>query len=61
LLWLGVPFGVVEPTGDLYRTTVARIRDELLVPGGGVRRYLGDTVWADTPAAWAMSRTFVRA
>lgn len=45
LLWLGVPFGIVEPTGALYKTTVARIRDELLVPGGGVRRYLGDTFY----------------
>jgi len=45
LLWLGVPFGAVEPGSDLYRTTVARIRDELYVPGGGVRRYLGDTFY----------------
>jgi GH15 family glucan-1,4-alpha-glucosidase len=45
LLWLGVPFAVVEPTSELYKTTVARIRDELLVPAGGVRRYLGDTFY----------------
>lgn len=45
LLWLAVPFAVVGPGDPVYRNTVTRIRDELLVPGGGVRRYLGDTFY----------------
>lgn len=45
LLWLGVPFGVVDVDSDLYRTTVQRVDDELHLPGGGVRRYLGDTFY----------------
>lgn len=45
LLWLAVPFGIVSPTSSIYRNTLTRIRDELLVPGGGVRRYLGDTFY----------------
>ena len=45
LLWLPVPFGVVAPNDRTFRTTVTRIRDELLVPEGGVRRYLGDTFY----------------
>ena len=45
LLWLGVPFGVVDVDSDLYRTTVQRVDDELRLPGGGVRRYLGDTFY----------------
>jgi isomaltose glucohydrolase len=45
LLWLAVPFGLTGPDDLLYRNTLTRIRDELLVPGGGVRRYLGDTFY----------------
>lgn len=45
LLWLAVPFGLVDVDDPTYRNTVARIRDELVVPGGGVRRYLGDTFY----------------
>ena len=45
LLWLAVPFGLVDVNDPTYRNTVSRIRDELLVPDGGVRRYLGDTFY----------------
>jgi isomaltose glucohydrolase len=45
LLWLGVPLGVVDVDSDLYRTTVQRIDEELRLPNGGVRRYLGDTFY----------------
>lgn len=45
LLWIGVPFGLVEVAGDLYRTTVTRVREELYQIGGGVRRYQGDTFY----------------
>ena len=45
LLWLGVPFGVL-PLGDpILEATVEGIRRELLRPGGGVYRYLGDTYY----------------
>jgi isomaltose glucohydrolase len=45
LLWLGVPFGVVAVDDDRYTTTVSRIREELYRPGGGVRRYQGDSFY----------------
>ncbi len=45
LLWLAVPFGLVGVEDPTYRSTLARIRDELVVPDGGVRRYLGDTFY----------------
>ena len=45
LLWLAVPFGLVDVNDLTYRNTVTRIRQELLVADGGVRRYLGDTFY----------------
>ena len=45
LLWIGVPFGLVDADDPTYRTTVQRIVDELRQPGGGVRRYQGDTFY----------------
>lgn len=45
LLWIGVPFGLVDVGSDLFRTTVTRIRQELHQPDGGVRRYQGDTFY----------------
>jgi GH15 family glucan-1,4-alpha-glucosidase len=44
-LWFGVPLGIAPVDSDLYRTTVRCVRDELYVPGGGVRRYQGDTFY----------------
>jgi GH15 family glucan-1,4-alpha-glucosidase len=38
LLWLAVPFGLVSIDDPRYRNTVTRIRQELLVRGGGLRR-----------------------
>jgi isomaltose glucohydrolase len=43
LLWLGVPFGVLEPGDALLRATVDAIREDLAGPGGGLYRYRGDT------------------
>jgi GH15 family glucan-1,4-alpha-glucosidase len=40
-----VPFGVVEITDPIFVNTVTRIEQELVVPGSGVRRYLGDTFY----------------
>jgi isomaltose glucohydrolase len=45
LLWLAIPFGIVDLTDTTYCNTLTRIRDELVIPGGGVRRYLGDTFY----------------
>jgi GH15 family glucan-1,4-alpha-glucosidase len=45
LLWLAVPFALVEVNHPTFRNTLTRIRQELVVPGGGVRRYLGDTFY----------------
>jgi isomaltose glucohydrolase len=44
LLALGVPFGLDGPDGTM-RATVEAVRAELVGPGGGVRRYLGDTYY----------------
>lgn len=44
LLWLSVPFGMLEPDEALMRTTVSRIERELLVDGG-VKRYAEDTYY----------------
>ncbi|HET9872272.1 MAG TPA: glycoside hydrolase family 15 protein [Propionibacteriaceae bacterium] len=45
LLWLAVPFGLVDVNDPVFRNTVTRIEQELVVPDGGVRRYLGDTFY----------------
>ena len=45
LLWIAVPFALIDADTDLYRTTVKRVRQELHQPGGGVRRYQGDTFY----------------
>ena len=45
LLWLATPFNLVEITDPTFVNTVTRIEQELVVPGGGVRRYLGDTFY----------------
>jgi isomaltose glucohydrolase len=43
LLWLGVPFGVLEPDDRRVAATVDAIRRDLTGPGGGLYRYRGDT------------------
>jgi GH15 family glucan-1,4-alpha-glucosidase len=45
MLWLGVPFGVLPIDDPILEATVDGIRSELLRPGGGVYRYLGDTYY----------------
>lgn len=45
LLWLAVPFALVDPAEPTFTNTVTRITQELIVPGGGLRRYLGDTFY----------------
>jgi GH15 family glucan-1,4-alpha-glucosidase len=45
LLWLGVPFGVLEPDHPTLRATVDAVRRDLTGPGGGLYRYRGDTYY----------------
>jgi GH15 family glucan-1,4-alpha-glucosidase len=43
LLWLGHPFGVLDPSDPLIAATVEGVRNELTGPTGGVYRFRGDT------------------
>ncbi|MBV9367546.1 MAG: hypothetical protein JOY89_25180 [Solirubrobacterales bacterium] len=52
LLWAFVPYALLPLDADVAVTTIARIRDELCVPGGGVRRYQGDTFFGG--AEWLL-------
>jgi len=52
LLWIAVPFNLLDIDSALFGNTLTRIRDELVVPGGGVRRYLGDTFFGG--AEWTL-------
>lgn len=45
LLWLALPLGVVATDDPLFVETARRVDDELEAPGGGIRRYLGDTFY----------------
>ncbi len=45
LLWVSLPFGVLDPGDPVMRATAARIESELVGPAGGVRRYLGDSYY----------------
>ena len=45
LLWLGVPFGVLEPGHPTVRATVEAVRRDLTGPGGGLYRYRGDSYY----------------
>lgn len=45
LLWLALPFGLVDVDDPMMTATARRIRAELCGPGGGVRRYRGDTFY----------------
>jgi GH15 family glucan-1,4-alpha-glucosidase len=64
LLWLALPFEVVPADDPQFLRTLERVATELRVPGGGVRRYLGDTFygggeWVLLTAwlAWALHAT----
>jgi len=45
LLWLALPLEVVATDDPLFVETARRVDDELQGPGGGIRRYLGDTFY----------------
>jgi GH15 family glucan-1,4-alpha-glucosidase len=45
LVWLGVPFGVVQLDDPRLERTIAAVRRDLHRPGGGVYRYPGDTYY----------------
>jgi len=45
LLWLAVPFGVLDVDDPRITATVEAVRRELAGPGGGLYRYLGDTYY----------------
>ncbi|MEO7070485.1 MAG: hypothetical protein ABI131_08335, partial [Nostocoides sp.] len=45
LLWIAVPFGVVDVDDPAFVRTAERIEAELVTPSGGVVRYLGDTYY----------------
>ncbi|HEY0119609.1 MAG TPA: glycoside hydrolase family 15 protein [Cellulomonas sp.] len=52
LLTLAVPLRVFDPDEPLMKTTVRRIQDEIVSPGGGVWRYRGDTYFGG--GAWLL-------
>ncbi|HEU4963576.1 MAG TPA: glycoside hydrolase family 15 protein [Bacilli bacterium] len=52
LLWLAVPFGLVEADDVRMRRTVEAIETELCAGGGGVHRYPGDTFYGG--GAWLL-------
>lgn len=52
LLWACVPFGVLSPDDPLMVKTVAKIRADLVGPGGGVHRYTSDTYYGG--GAWML-------
>jgi GH15 family glucan-1,4-alpha-glucosidase len=45
LLWLSLPFGVIAADDPRMVATAERIHAELTGPGGGTRRYVGDTFY----------------
>src|SRR5690606_40425174 len=45
LLWLALPYGVVDVSHPMYLATVAKVRRDLQDPDGGVHRYALDTYY----------------
>lgn len=43
MIWLATPFGVLDGGDPVTTATIDAIKRELIGPGGGVYRYLGDT------------------
>lgn len=43
LLWSAVPFGLVDSHSPVFSATLAKVAQDLHVPGGGVYRYRADT------------------
>lgn len=52
LLWTFVPYALAPIDAEIAVTTIGRIRDELLLPARGVRRYQGDTFYGG--AQWIL-------
>jgi len=49
LISIATPFNLVAADDPIMRATIARIRDELSSPTGGIRRYVGDTYYGGSP------------
>lgn len=45
LLWLALPYGVVDVTDPLFLATLTKVRSDLQDPDGGVHRYALDTYY----------------
>jgi alpha-glucosidase (family GH31 glycosyl hydrolase) len=45
LLWTSLPYGLLSVDDDIFQKTVAKIEEDLHVPGGGVYRYRQDTYY----------------
>jgi isomaltose glucohydrolase len=45
MTWLSVPFGVLPANDQRVVNTIAAIKRDLVGPGGGVYRYVGDTYY----------------
>jgi GH15 family glucan-1,4-alpha-glucosidase len=43
LLWVSVPFGLLDVTNPVFLATLSKIEQDLYVPDGGVYRYRDDT------------------
>jgi GH15 family glucan-1,4-alpha-glucosidase len=52
LVWVFIPYRIVPLDADLAATTIGRVRDELQLTSGGVRRYQGDTFFGG--AEWIL-------
>jgi GH15 family glucan-1,4-alpha-glucosidase len=45
LLWAATPFRLLEPSDPVMRRTADQLQALLTGPGGGIRRYVGDTYY----------------
>jgi len=57
LLWVAVPYRVVEVTDPRFIATVQRIEQEIHRPGGGVYRYAADTYYGG--GEWILLTAFL--
>lgn len=49
LVSLSTPFGIIASDDTRMKVTIARLRNELRSPSGGLRRYVGDTYFGGSP------------